>query len=67
VISFPSLRHLEKTFGIFRQSPYFFGFGFLDAGLPDFDTGGGGVFASRFTASVKLMFNLKSMAFGIVV
>jgi hypothetical protein len=31
----------------------------------DLDDGGGGVFASRLTASVKLMFNLKSMAFGI--
>jgi len=33
----------------------------------DFDDGGGGVLASRFTASSKLMFNLKSMALGITI
>ncbi len=32
-----------------------------------FSSGGGGVFASRFTASVKLMFTLRSMAFGMAV
>jgi hypothetical protein len=43
-------------------------FGFFPAArLDGFSAGGGGVFASRFTASVKFMFNLKSMAFGMVV
>lgn len=41
-----------------------FGLAVFFAGFP---SGGGGVFANRFTASVKLMFNLRSMAFGMAV
>ena len=40
--------------------------GFAFAFLGDLASGGGGVLANRLTASVKLMFNLKSIALGMM-